>query len=109
MENCQSPVKRKVLRLPLRKGPIKNPDDDQLVFWALREQILQKISPKEAHLPPDRISVLTMSRLKTLYDASVQRFELREEMRMKEIRKGHPIGVILQNIFRENSHYSGPS
>lgn len=68
----------KGLRIRLRPRPVEKPDTTQLVFWALREGILQRMSPTEAHLPAERISFATIMRLSVLYKASVERWKQRE-------------------------------
>lgn len=79
-------LRLRLKRIPLKPRPIENPNDAQLVFWALRESILQRLSPEEADLPPNRIRFTTMNRLRALYSASVQRWKLREQKEQALIR-----------------------
>lgn len=94
-------LKLRLKRIPLKPRPIENPDDAQLVIWALRENILQRLSPKEADLPPDRISVTTMIRLKALYSASVQRWKLREQKEQALIRHSGLISKEVAKYFEK--------
>lgn len=73
-----------------------NPDQNQLVFWSLREGILQRLSPHEAKLPADRISFNTMSRISALYKASLERWNAREALELEAARKAsRPIAELL--------------
>lgn len=65
-------------RIPLRPTPVENPSIAQLVFWSLKENILQRMSPSEAKLHPSNISCHTIQRLQALYQRSLQRWRDRE-------------------------------
>jgi hypothetical protein len=73
-----TPQQSRRIRIPLRQRAVENPSERQLVFWALRENILQRLAPHEAMLPPVRISFNTLMRLRTLYNASVERWRAKE-------------------------------
>lgn len=65
-------------RISLRPTAIENPSIAQLVFWSLKENILQRMSPSEAKLHPSNISCHTIQRLQALYQRSLQRWRDRE-------------------------------
>lgn len=75
---ARSPTRPRVHRIPLRPRAIEQPSLEQLVFWSLREGILQRLSPDEANLPPDYISSSTLNRLTSLYGASLERWRQKE-------------------------------
>lgn len=89
-------------RIPLQPRAIEEPDDTQLVFWSLREGILQHLSPSEMRLHPSRISLVTMARLRSLYCASLVRFKQRKLEEQKQARIRHPIRQELATWFANN-------
>jgi hypothetical protein len=65
------------IRIPLTRRAIENPNVKQLVSWAKRENILQRMSPREAQMDPLAISIATIERLTALYKASLERWKFR--------------------------------
>lgn len=116
MSTSTQKTKRK-RRIPLQPIPIDQPNDTQLVLWSLREGILQRLSPHEADLPPHRISIITMNRLRALYKASIQRWYQREAAELKARRVTHiSLAKVVELFFRDiypqlllNSNVTPPS
>ena len=95
-------------RIPLRLRAVRNPTDAQLVFWSLREGILQRMSPSEAALPAGKISTKTIARLKLLYRAALDRWWLQERAEAERVAKGRTqfIRAQLAEFFSKKSDNS---
>lgn len=104
-----SPAKRQRLafqRIHLRPRANLNPSDAQLVFWALREGILQRLSPEECNLPAGKVSLKTMERLRKIYQASIERFNQRENALRQKNYEQLSIENAVRQVFENNPNYS---
>lgn len=109
LEQKNSPAKRQRLafqRIRLRPRANLNPNDAQLVFWALREGILQRLSPEECNLPAGKISLKTFGRLRALYQASIERFNQRENALRQKNYEQLSIENAVRQVFENNPNYS---
>lgn len=99
-------AQRRILRIPLRRRAIENPNDSQLVFWARTEGALQKLSPSEVDFPMEKISPITIIKLRKLYTLCLEKWKNKEQQDFEEFKKTVPS---IHDVVREFFEITYPS
>jgi hypothetical protein len=98
---CSCNRRHSTLRIPLRRRAVEQPTDEQLLQWARKRDVLKRLSPKEASLPLARISTLTMTRLRQIYAASLEKWKAKEALELASRPPSEPLAAILAKSLAE--------